>query len=194
MNEHPEQADDNNDSQIPVWLLTAMRLHRQLLDFSQNSSAENPDELFMARCGTVGKIARLRELRNQIGFLPMPFWEYVDGLAKLAGVARDVILSWGGLTDTTSWDSYAILQMSRLAKTLGLEARETALLLRMSVAQRVGVAPAACLLAARRDPGATLVTKHLEEWEAALSQIELDYSPDDLADCQRIEREVSAAY
>src|SRR5215510_14153379 len=86
----------------PKWLDDALREvfddgHGTAIEFSQ------PSEAFRERCREAANVAlsmaRLRNERRRIGFVPISLAEYIQGLVKVTGVQIDAVLARFGIDD-----------------------------------------------------------------------------------------------
>lgn len=123
----------------------------------------------MREAGAVAfALARMRSEKQNIGFVPLPFGEYLQGLAKLAGVAMDPVLRWAAIRDFTVFEAKEATGLGRLARTLGFAIEELFLSLRISVAEHAGGAPLPMLAAHRGASGAVTIS----QCDRALHQLE----------------------
>ncbi len=157
-----------------------------------DSAKVSPD--FRERCERAAllalDIARLRDERERVGFVALPFRAYLEGLGKIAGVSLAPLLTWFGIEDLSATATPGSL--ARLARELGLSAREAVVLLRVTTSERLGGAPILLLAARRRGGGPP--ANALDECDRALRQVESEYPPDVQAGIRHLESEVGQEY
>lgn len=145
--------------QPPEWLVEALEAVH-----TTNAVRER-----MLQAGSVAfAMARLRAERQRVGFVPLPFGEYLAGLAKIAGVAVTSVFDWAGIHDPMRPNAEAAARIGRLAHGLGFHLEELLLHLRVGVAERVAGAPLPMLAAHRGSAAATLP----RECDLVLRQLE----------------------
>jgi hypothetical protein len=95
--------------------------------------------------GTVAfALTRMRSEKENIGFAPLPFGEYLHGLAKLAGVAIAPVLQRASIRDLAVLNAKEAKGVGRLARALGFRLEELFLSLRIAVAEGAGGAQSSC--------------------------------------------------
>jgi len=181
----------------PEWLTQALGTAApSILGTQDGAGFYRTDPAFEARCRQAAEaalsIAMLRAERQRVGFVPMPFSDYVNGLVKLANVPLSPIMSWLGVETFSGLDLKVVNAYARLAQAIGLSLREVAMLMRISFAAQVGSVPVSLLVARRRSTAPQRTS--LETSEAALREIEANYDSDKLVELHQIESELSAAY
>jgi hypothetical protein len=163
-----------SDDQI-VSALRALRASDAFFD----EALPSPDSGdFAERCRTAGEaargLARLRGEQVRVGFVALPFGDYLQGLARAAGVSLQPMLSWAGIADLSAIDHLVAAKLARLALMIGLGFNETLTHLRMTFAAQQG-SPAAPLLIARSRSDSRRPQPEVD-CIATLSQIEATYS------------------
>lgn len=188
--------DEKEEAEAPgtaPWLEGIMRVALPAL--APGGPAQT-DEAFSARCREAAEaaliVSKLRKERLRVGFVPLSLVEYIHGLVKLAGVPLAPVFSWLGVTDLAAARPQSVFAAARLARELGMSAREAVAHLRISFAAHVGSAPVSLLVARYRSTG--LRRTPLEECEEALEQIESGYDLDNLHKLRDLESEIGAAY
>ncbi len=155
-----------------------------------------PDEAFRGRCRAAGAaaltVATLRKERQRVGFVPLPLAEYIHGLVKLAETPLAPVFAWLGVTDLASTERRSVRAAARLAREVGMSAREALAHLRIGFAAQAGSAPVSLLVARHRSAGRWRAP--LEEYEDALEEIEGGYDLDSLRKLRDLRSEVGAAY
>lgn len=176
----------------PKWLDNALRQ-----TFARGDAIEfsRPSEAFKARCRTAANvalsIAKLRNERRRIGFVPMSLAEYIQGLIKVTGVQIDTVLSRFGIDDVTRVTSGSARNLARLAQELNISLREILIHVRIGFLEKIDSAPVPLLLARHRSTGPR---NQLEECEAILGSAEAEYDGELLNELRRTEFEIRAAY
>src|ERR1051325_2658397 len=83
-------------------------------------------DLFLTRCeeaAYVGlSVLRLRRERHRVGFVPMSFDQYIDGLVKVADVSISPVLNWLGIKNLSS--PVVSTAAVRLAREIDISRRE----------------------------------------------------------------------
>src|ERR1035438_4513779 len=69
-------------------------------------------------------IAKMRDERERIGFVALPFQAYLEGLGKIAGVSLAPILVWFDISDLAAAPASAATTFAGLTRELGISARE----------------------------------------------------------------------
>jgi hypothetical protein len=165
------------------------------LVFSQLEVDEN-DKAFKRRCREGANLAlslsSLRKERERVGFVPLGLAAYLQGLSKVADVSVGPILSWIGIDDLSRLSSASSVSLARLARAIGIELRQALIHLRIGFAEQIDGAPMALLVARQRST--SLTRNSLEECEAVLGELELDYDLESVNLLRRAEFEFRSAY
>ena len=187
--------NDDESYQPPEWLTQALRASAPSI-LADRDALSAGDPAFEGRCRQAAEaalnIARLRAERQRVGFVPLPFSDYVEGLVKLASVSMQPVLSWLGVESLSGLEPKVVNACARLARAVGLSLREAATLIRISFAAQVGSAPLSLVVARRRAAGPQRTP--LETSEAALREVEAGYDYGTLVELRRVESELDAAY
>lgn len=190
-----ESSNTMADFPIPTWLTEILGESGDYLVFSQFEVDEN-DKAFKRRCREGANLAlslsSLRKERERIGFVPLALGAYLQGLFKVADVSVGPILSWIGIDDPSKLSSASPISLARLARGIGIELRQALIHLRISFAEHIDGAPMALLVARQRSTSP--VRNSLEECEAVLGEVELDYDLESLKLLRRAEFEFRSAY
>ena len=153
-------------------------------------------EAFLERCRQAAEcaamLAKLRKERRRVGFVPVSLAEYVQDLAKMAGVPLPKVLARHGIADISSPGPRSGKAIARLARELGLGLREALVHVRIGFAERCGLAPVPLLMASRRT--AHTSRSLLDHCETVLEQLESACEPYVLNELHEIESELRAAY
>lgn len=178
--------------EAPKWLDDALRqtfARTDAIEFSK------PSEAFKARCRAAAavtlSIAKLRNERRRIGFVPMSLAEYLQGLIKVTGVEIDAVLARFGIDDLASVTSESARNLARFAQELNISLRETLIHVRLGFLEKIDSAPVPLLLARHRSSGPR---SQLDECEAILGSAEAEYDGQLLNELRRTEFEIRAAY
>jgi hypothetical protein len=151
---------------------------------------------FEERCGAAAaaalSVARLREERRRVGFVPLSLDEYIHGLVKLADVPIAPVLSLLGVEDLSGTESQSARAAARLARAIGMSVREALAHLRIGLAAQFGSAPVSLLVARHRSPGSGRPA--LEECEDVLRRIESEYDLEGLRTLRQLKAEVGATF
>jgi hypothetical protein len=181
----------------PAWLVEALQIARDLAiirGFDEES--ERISEDFRHRCHEAAEvaltIARLRKERQRVGFMPLSLADYIQGLAKVAGISLSYVLKWLDISDLSQPKPDSARAFARLAQELGLSLREILIHVRISFAGGLDFAPIPVLIAHRRSVDTR--RSQLEECESVLGQLESEYDAKFLSDLRHIESEIRAAY
>lgn len=196
-------SDQNNtpvDAEIyepPKWLGEAGRLaHEARLFRETEAQADDFYPEFGQRCQEAAQVAldiiRLRRERERIGFVPLSLDEYIQGLAKVAGVRLGAVLRWLKIDNLSRPAPAAARACARFAHEIGVGVREALVHVRIGYAAHLSQGTAPLLLARYRGPGGR--RGQVEECEVALGQIESEYGLNDLRELHEIESEIRAAY
>jgi hypothetical protein len=185
-------TDEVNDYEPPAWLTRSLTLLRDSARLGDNppAAAEPPSEGFEQRCVDAGLVAlglkKMRLERQRIGFVPLPFATYVEGLSKLAGVKLSSLLAWLGVEDLSG-----VRPSARLAQALGISLREALAHFRIGIAEGIDSAPMSLLLARHRSPERQ---SKVEKCEEVLATVEAEYDAVRLRKLREAESEFRAAY
>ena len=178
----------------PKWLDDALRElfddgHGTVIEFSP------PSEAFRERCREAANvalsIARLRNERRRIGFVPISLAEYIQGLVKVTGVQSGAVLARFGIDDIKRLTSGSARSLARLAQELDISLREVLIHVRIGFVEKIDSAPVPLLLARHRSAGSR---SQLEECEAILGTAEAEFDGELLNELRRTEFEIRAAY
>ena len=171
-----------------------MKMNEHWLVQVMDSAKVSPG--FRERCENAAllalDIAKMRDEKQRVGFVALSFRAYLEGLGKIAGVSLAPILVWFGIPDLEAVPASAAAALAGLTRELDISAREAFALMRVSVAERLGVAPVP-LLAARRRSGGPSVDP-LEECERTLKQIESDYPAEVQGEITRMQSAIASRY
>lgn len=137
-------------------------------------------------------IAKMRAEKERVGFVALPFRDYVEGLGKLAGVPLAPILSWFGIADLGASSASVAVGFAGLASEVGITVREAYNMMRVTVAVQHDEAPA-LQMAARRLAG-MVPRDPLEECEAVLREIEARYPGKIRAELNAIQSALNTRY
>ncbi len=119
-------------------------------------------------------MARMRTEKEKIGFVPLPFAEYLEGLATLAGVSLAPVLAAAGISSAAKPTVGTAERIGRLAHTLGLQLEDLILHLRVGIAEQTAGAPLPMLAAHR----GVSTGGRPRECSRFLDQLELRWPPD----------------
>lgn len=174
------------------WLNDALASARDLAEFSKPGIVAEGSPAFRRRCRDSAlaalALARLREERQRVGFVPLPLADYIEGIARSAGVSLDALLARLGVPDLSRLDAKSAGGLGRLAHSIGIGLREALLHLRIQLAAAFETPEAALFTArARSGPGRRGIAP--SAYDAVLERIEAGY---DAAQAQQL-REVEAA-
>jgi len=127
--------------EAPDWLRETLRV------------ASMPPEL-RERCEQAAlralDVARLRAARERTGFVAVPLPAWFRGLAQIGGVELAPLLEWFGVPDLSRPTPETAGPISRLAREVAFQLRETLALLRTTVAHSLGYTAIPLLAAAHR--------------------------------------------
>ena len=149
---------------MPDWLQDALQTSRVPTEFRQRC-----EEAAMLAFD----IARMRAEKERLRFAFVPISEWVRGLAEMASVSLEPVLSWLGIPNLDEATAGSAGPLARLAREIGFGSREIRDLLRLSFAVASGYASVP-LLARRVDAPSS----ELDACEAALDEIEPRYTDD----------------
>lgn len=187
----------NSDGMAPPprWLSEALYGTSGLVQFSYPDAFDEV-AAFTRRCREGAKIAlgisKLRKEQQRIGFVPLPFADYIQGLVKVSGVSLPEVLAKFGIKDLASSDERSAPTLARLAKAVGIGLRETLAHFNISFATQLNTAPIPLLVARyrRTEPRQTSV----DACEAVLRQLASQYDLSSLKELRRIEVGVRAVF
>ena len=181
--------------QPPEWLKRVLLAVDDLEAFSA-PTVSPPAEGFVTRCRLAGEtaaaIVKLRRERSRIGFVPMSFADYVQGLTKVARVPLPSVLEFFGIGDLTQIGPMSVAGWASLGRSIGLSAREMLAHMRIAFAGQQDMAPIPLLIAharsgpTQRDP--------LEECEEMLLRLESGYAPDQRRQLALVETQIRLGY
>jgi hypothetical protein len=149
---------------------------------------------FRRRCEDAALVAlsivKLRRERERLGFVPLPFAEYLTGLAKLASVALDPVLAFYDLAALPQWEQLA--SWARIARDLGFPGNQAGALLKIWRVEESDMAPFPMMVAARKR--ACAAAEPLAECEQTLEAIGHSALPDLLREFRMVDDAVRHAY
>ena len=151
--------------ETPPWLIEALE---------SAQVTESLRERMRKAGGAAYAMARMRAEKEKVGFVPLPFAEYLDGLATLAGVSLAPVLASLGIANAGRPAVSNAGLIGRLAYTLGFGLEDLILNLRVGIAEEAVGAPLPMLAAHR---GAS-TSSHPRDCARFLDQIELRWPPD----------------
>lgn len=109
---------------------------------SFTAAPDDKDQNFHERClhaaETAAILVRLRQERNLAGFAPVPYSEYIQGLARRIGVSLEPVLHWLRIKDMHLRGADTAGALARLAKEIGCSLPETLTLLAAEFAETHG--------------------------------------------------------
>jgi hypothetical protein len=151
---------------------------------------------FLARCesaaGTALAVTKLRRERQRIGFVPLSFTEYIEGLARVAKVSVSRISDWLGIVSFSELNSSSSPSVARLAKEIGMTLRELLVHVRIGFAAEFDSSPMALLVARRRRHGDS--RSELDHCEDVLLDIESSYAPERKMKLDEIKSNLQSLY
>jgi hypothetical protein len=194
-NEIPSLEIDSYET--PEWLAEMLDTCRRSGAFNlPDGEAEQVSPELLSRyteaAGIAYSVALLRKERQRVGFVPLSFSDYVNGLMKVNKVALPPVLKWFGIGDLSRPEPAAGRAFARLAQALGMDVREALAHIRIGFAALIDSAPIPLLVARHRSAGPR--ASQMEECEAVLGEIESDYDLQSLKQLRRTEFEIRAAY
>ncbi len=192
--------DDNilHGRKVKAIVLTHVESARDLHQFPDSAPPSfDVSPAFRVRCRDAAlaplALARLREERSRVGFVPLSMADYIEGIAKARGVSLTALLDSHGIAALGPPDAHSAPAFAGLARNLGMSFREALAHIRIGLAEAFEAPPAAILMArARSAPGRRLFP--LDQCEAALEHIEASYTPAQSAELRRVESALRAAY
>jgi len=174
------------------WLNEALASARDLAEFSRPGIVAEGSPAFRRRCRDAAlaalALARLREERRRVGFVPLSLADYIEGIARSAGVSLGPLLTRLGVPGLSGLDAKSAGALGRLAHAVGIGLREALLHLRIQLAAAFE-APGAPLLTARARGGPPPRGGALSGHDTVLERIEAGY---DSAQTQQL-REMATA-
>lgn len=181
----------------PQWLAEVLDAYRRSGDFfPADDEAEQVSPELMSRYAEAARVAHsialLAKERQHVGFVPLSFADFIYGLVKVNDVPLGPVLKWLGINDLEHPEPSSARAFARLAQELGMSLRESLAHIRISFAALGDAAPIPLLLARHRTAGSR--ASQMEECEAVLGEIELDYDLPSLRQLRRTEFEIRAAY
>lgn len=176
----------------PEWLDDALR---QTFGSGGAIQLSEPSEAFKERCRNAASVAlsvaKLRNERRRIGFVPISLAEYIEGLVKVTGVQIEAVLSRFGIDDLSRLSTDSVRNLARLAQELNIGLREVLIHVRIGFLETIDSAPVPLLLARHRS---TRLRSQLDECEAILGAAEAEYEGELLNQLRRAEFEIRATY
>lgn len=181
----------------PEWLAEVLDACRRSGTFSlSDGEADQVSPELMGRYASAARVAYsvalLRKERQRVGFVPLSFADYVNGLMKVNNVALAPVLRWFGIDDMARPEPATARAFARLADALGMNLREALAHIRIGFAALIDSAPIPLLVARHRFAGSRVT--QMEECESVLSEIEADYEIQSLRQLRRTEFEMRAAF
>ncbi len=181
----------------PEWLAEVLDACRRSGTFSlMNEETEQVSPELLGRYSEAARVAHsvalLRKERQRVGFVPLSFADYVNGLMKVTNVPLAPVLRWFGIADLARPEPSTARDFARLAEALGMNLREALAHIRIGFAALIDFAPIPLLVARHRAAGPR--GSQMEECESVLGEIEADYDIQSLKQLRRTEFEIRAAY
>jgi hypothetical protein len=197
MSEEKKLKNEINSDDSLEWLDTALQLCSDLKVFTEGGrEIEEVSAAFEQRCNEAGDVAlslaKLRQERRRVGFVPLSFSDYVQGLVRVANVRFESVLQWLQVDDLAKPSPKVAKAFAKLAMELDFSLRETLIHIRIGYASLVDSAPVPILLARHRAQAQR--AGQLEECEVVLGQLEAKYDVDSLRDLRRTEFEIRGAF
>jgi hypothetical protein len=158
--------------------------------------AASASEEFVQKCTaaarTTADLARLRQARERLGFVPLPVLGYLERLTKKAGVTLAPILAWAGIDPAVPQELSFARGWARLASTIGVSLREALLRLRLSYTEAMApeTRPALVRQRATQRPHRT----RLEQYGQLLDGMVSHLTDDTLAQLESAEAQVRKMY
>lgn len=137
-------------------------------------------------------LERLRTERHRIGFAPIAFASYIQGLAQGIGLPLSSVLEWFGIGDLAQPDRRNAQGFADLAQGIGLNLREALLQIRIGFAEQYGGSP--ILVHAARFRASDSQLSEFDTCEAALQQLERGYDQAVLRELESVQMEIRAFY
>jgi len=138
-----------------------------------------PSETFGERCEAAARlgseVAKLRRIRKRIGYAPVSINNYLQGIAKLAGVRLAPVLDWFDASQLRPPNEQSSLGLGRLCRALGMDLRQALVHLHLGFAESLSptaVLPGVENRASRGESVTALACseKALNQWEASLEE------------------------
>jgi hypothetical protein len=190
-----DEMADGDMKQPPGWLSDALGAAGGLLHFSFPDEPDSNDS-FIRRCREAAEVAlgvaKMRKEQQRIGFVPLSFADYVQGLVKVSGVSLQKVLARYGIKDLSATDEDSAPLLARLAREVGMGVRETLAHINISLAAQLNAAPMPLLVARYR--GVAARQTPVEVCEAVLRQLASDYDLPSLREVRRIEDSIRAVF
>ncbi|HMG73128.1 MAG TPA: hypothetical protein VK582_06460 [Pyrinomonadaceae bacterium] len=187
--------DNIAEYQPPEWVLSILTLFESSTAENAKSDKTPIDEMFTKRCAGAAELAlnlaKLRQERQRVGFVPLSATDYIRRLIELVDIPESPILSWLQSEDFSLDDPKSANAFARLAQRVGISLREALVHLRISFAAQRG-SPVPILLARTRSSSPHLTP--IESSEVLLREIESGYDVADLRQLRAIEQELTASY
>ena len=102
-----------------------------------------------AAASDADRIRRLRHQAQKLGFVAVPFGEYVAVLCRSAQVALEPVLEWAGIDDLSRLGADAPQGIARLGAALGLELRQLVAHVKLALIQQESGLPVGAMGRAR---------------------------------------------
>jgi hypothetical protein len=189
--EENEIARSGESEQPPRWLSEALFSVSEFVPFSYPEGAEE-DPVFIERCREAATVAygvaKLRKEQQRVGFVPLSFADYIQGLIRGSEVPLPKMLAQFGIRDLTDTNEGSVPALAKLAKAIGMGLRETLAHIGIGVASRLNATPSGLLVARYR--GAVSRQRPLESCEEVLGMIGSEYALQSLMELRRIEASV----
>jgi len=179
------------------WLNEALASARDLAEFSRPGIVAEGSPAFRRRCRDAAlaalALARLRDERQRIGFVPLSLCDYIEGVAKSAGAPLDRLLAGLDISDLPRLDVESARALGRLAHAIGISLREALLHLRIQLAAAFET-PEAALFTARARSGPGRRGAVLSDYDTVLERIEARYDPAQTQQLREMQAAMRAAY
>jgi hypothetical protein len=195
-NMEPETNAAVESYEPPAWVDEALRLSLgRAPGTSTEARLERPSEAFLRKCQEAADVAadmaRLRRERLRVGFVPMSLAEYIQGLAKVAGVRLSPLFARFEVNAAALDSPASARSLARLSREIGIGLREALIHFRIGFVEKIDSVPISLLMAHHRAPGAF---DQFGECETVLRLAEAEYESGALEDLRRAEFEVRGAY
>jgi hypothetical protein len=193
--EHERQAGEPYAP--PAWLHEVLVRTGELSGIRTVKTEEREEtEVFRRRCSEAADFAvgllKLRKEVKRLGFVQLSLKEYVEGVAKVTGVDLLPVLSRFGVGQGSGQSRAFPEGWVRLARRLGIGARQCLVHCRIELAQVAGAPPIAMLAAHRRSTHSAATPR--VACENLLEEIESDYARDTADRLKEIEAGVHTVY
>jgi len=133
----------------------------------------------------------LRKEQQRIGFAPIAFATYVQGMAKAAGVSLSPVFAWFGIGDLSRPNQGTAKAFAALAREIGLSLREMIIQIRIGFAEQLG---GEFVPVSVRHRTSSTHRNQLEVCETVLKELESEYDMETLRQLRSIESEIHASY